>query len=502
MKHLLPIVALLISCYAVSQVPASSTDVMLQGFYYQFFQDKGFGDTRWATLLKDTAGIADRFDLVWLPPSSSSSDPLGYHPAQYSNQNSNNFGSRAELQQLINALHRHNTRVIADVVLNHAGNKSSWCDFYIQNFGTYGTFMPNASWITSNDEVWSSGQSGCSKSANASADDGYGSEANYAYARDWDHKNSNVQSMFKAYLKWLKTEIKYDGWRYDYCKGFRTSHVNDYNQASEPYISVMEYWDGNVNTLNNRLIEAGYNTMTFDFAAKYTAFNQGIAVNNYSKCRNAGLRSIGKSRYAVTFIDNHDTHNRNDGNEFTGNNSIQNNPNKILQANAYLLSMPGIPCVFYPHWVTFRDEINSMIAARKQAGIHSESTLTEESGSGFYRATVQGLYGSLIVKIGPNSGYADTPEGYTCAVSGTNYGIFVKQTNDDLQNTSILDGVYSHGNTLHIEGHQQEQCMIYNIAGQLIDKFQIDSEHQTVILPSAGLYIININNRFTKTTVK
>ena len=76
------------------------------------------------------------------------------------------------------------------------------------------------------------------------------------------------------------------------------------------------------------------NTMTFDFATKYTVFNNNMAKGSYSGCKGAGLLGMGKGKYAVTFIDNHDTYQRGDGNEYTGD---------ILRANAYLLSMPGVP---------------------------------------------------------------------------------------------------------------------------------------------------------------
>mgnify|MGYP002623961857 CR=1 FL=1 len=486
---------------AISQVPSQCTDVMLQGFYYQSFSNKGYGDTRWITLLKDSDEIGTYFDLVWLPPSASSSDDLGYHPAQYSNQSSNKFGAKTYLLQLINSLHRHNTKVIADIVINHAGNKSNWCNYYTMDFGDYGSFSPNSYWITSNDEVWSAGQSACNVSSTANADDGYGSEANYGSARDWDHKNTNVQDMFKAYLKWMRNVITYDGWRYDYCVGYHTSHIDDYNKASTPYLSVMEYWNGNAATLRTRLAEANYNTMTFDFAAKYTIYNNGIAQGVYTNCKSNGMRALGLTKYAVTFIDNHDTHNRNNGAEFAGNNSITNNPNKILQANAYMLSMPGVPCVFYPHWVTFKDEIKKMITARKLTGVHSESKVTEEAGSGYYRATVQGLKGTLIVKIGQNSGYNETPNGYTCATNGNNYGVYYKLNNDAVESMEELSGVYSDNNELHIEGHENEVCSIYNISGQLVKQFAIADYHSAIQLPQAGLYMVRIGNQSTKVSI-
>ena len=148
----------------------------------------------------------------------------------------------------------------------------------------------------------------CKGKATGADDDGYGSEANYDSGRDWDHKNPDVQAMFKAYLKWLRNDVKIDGFRYDYCKGFHNSHINDYNSAAQAYFSVMEMWDGDVNVLQNHLKDAGWNTLTFDFATKYKAFNNGVAADNYCGLRGAGLLGAGKARYAVTFLDSHDSY--------------------------------------------------------------------------------------------------------------------------------------------------------------------------------------------------
>ena len=233
--------------------------------------------------------------------------------------------------------------------------------------------------------------------------------------------------MCKAYLKWLRNDIKIDGFRYDYCKGFHNSHINDYNSAAQAYFSVMEYWDGNVNTLQAHLTDAGWNTCTFDFATKYTAFNQGIASGDYGKLKGAGLLGAGKARYAVTFLDSHDSFQRDD-NEFCGKNNSMKYPGKIQQCYAYLLSMPGIPCVFYPHWVKFKDQIKKMINARYKTGVHSESAVSDEAGNGFYKATITGTNGEIRLLIGPNSGYNTTPSGYTLAVKGENYGVYYKTT--------------------------------------------------------------------------
>lgn len=415
-----------------SAVPGECPDIMLQGFYWDSYDDKGYGNTKWTTLENQAAEIGSYFSLIWLPPSSMSDGGLGYHPKQYSNQNSNSLGNQSQLKNMMAAMHDNDVRVIADIVINHAGNQSSWCNFYTNYFGSYGTFSPDGSWITKNDEVSTSESGSCKTcSANSNLDDGYGNDANYGAARDWDHKNTNVQQMCRAYLQWMKNVMLYDGFRFDYCKGFNTAHVNDYVSAAKPYLSVMEYWDGNVSILKSRIDNASKNTMAFDFAAKYNVFRDGIYKKSYGKLKTEGLRGQGYQKYAVTFIDNHDTFNRGNSGDVAekGDGSSINNQELMLQCNAYLLSMPGVPCVFYPHWVKYKAELKEMIKARWIAGVHSESKVQDESsGSGYYKATIVGKTGSIKLMIGANSGYATTPSGYIKAYAGNNCGVYYQGT--------------------------------------------------------------------------
>lgn len=405
----------------VGSVPSQCEDIMLQGFYWDSHDTKAkYGDTRWPSLTTQTSEISAYFDLIWLPPSAASSGGLGYHPRQWCNQ-SGNLGNEKQLRTLIDQLHDNGTRVIADIVINHRDNKSSWCDFMSEDFGEFGKFQLTAEHIVGNDEVNYTNDSGdCKGKATGANDTG----EQYAAARDLDHTNTYVRDAVKAYLKWLKTEFGYDGWRYDVAKGFSAKYFNEYNIESKVEFSVGEYYDGNPNALKNWINGTNKNSLAFDFATKFTAFNQGIASNNYNKLKGAGLLGAGYSRYAVTFIDNHDTFERSENNNDFA--SIDNK-DKILQANAYLLSMPGIPCVFYPHWVRYKTEIKDMINARRACGIHSESSVTDEIVStDKYEATIHGKNGSLILKLGSGSSYETTPSGYTKVASGNNYAIFIK----------------------------------------------------------------------------
>ena len=434
--------------------PAQCPDVMLQAFYWDSYDatksTTKYGRTKWIDHINGTNGsnaveMGQWFDMIWLPQLSKSTGGMGYLPTDYGNLDGD-LGTKRKLEELVGIFHQNGARVIADIVINHACAKQGWCNFGTYNFGEYGSFTPDGSYICSTDEMKTSApETTCRNFPAGNADDGYGDEANYPDGRDWDHTNSNVQAMFKAYLKWLHNVIKIDGVRYDYCKGYHNSHINDYNRAAETYFSVMEYWDGNVNTLQSRLADAGWNTTTFDFATKYTAFNDGIAAENYYKLKGAGLPGAGKSRYAVTFVDSHDSFQR-DNNELCGEgNSMSLCRDKVLQCNAYMLSMPGVPCVFWPHWVTFKEEIKKMINARYKTGVHSESSVNDEAGNGYYKATIYGKNGEIRLLLGPNSGYNSTPQGYTLAVKGTNYGVYYKTTSargdKDKERQPIVEGV-------------------------------------------------------------
>ena len=413
-----------------SAVPSQCTDVMLQAFYWNSDVDNTYGTTKWTVLLSQASEISQYFQLVWLAPScNSKTSSMGYLPTKYYYQR-NSMGREEDLRSLISALHDGGTRVLADVVINHAGNKSNWIDFFDQDFGTYGYFKPNSKWITKDDEASTAEGGKYASKLGPNYDDGQnGTDANFAGARDFDHKNDSVQKMCRAYLKFLKYTMNYDGFRFDVAGGYHVSHINDYVTNAKPYFSVMEYWKGDANILKTRIDEAGKNNLAFDFAAKYSVYRDGIFYKSYDKCKNGGLRGKGYSKYAVTFIDNHDTFNRSDNDDVANkrDGSSINDKSLMMRCNAYLLSMPGVPCVFYPHWVKYKSEIKAMINARRMAGIHSESSVQEESGSGYYRATVQGKYGSVKLMLGTAANDA-APVGYTQAVKGTDYAMYYTGT--------------------------------------------------------------------------
>ena len=168
----------------------------------------------------------------------------------------------------------------------------------------------------------------------------------------------------------------------------------------------------------SRIVDAKYDLMGLDFDLKWHAFNS-IAGWDYSRGRGDCIMSRGNGRHSVTFIESHDWFLRPDNeNEFggRGNSMTPALKARLMQANALLLSMPGIPCVFYPHWKKYKADLKPMILARKWAGVHNESEVKDEyaTASG-YQATVVGKHGWLILCLGDKTG--QTFEGFTLAAS-------------------------------------------------------------------------------------
>ena len=103
----------------------------------------------------------------------------------------------------------------------------------------------------------------------------------------------------------------------------------------------------------------------FDFAFRYAvrdAINQNDwRVLNDTRPTGLNIDNGAYKQYAVTFVENHDVQDRGTTSGYS--------PDPIrkdtLAANAYLLAMPGTPCVFYTHYLAYPKEIKAMIDARK-----------------------------------------------------------------------------------------------------------------------------------------
>ena len=406
-----------LSCSLMAQAPERSEDVMLQAFGWDTFQHSS-----WFNLNSMAAEIGANFDLVWLPPSGNDMmGHMGYHPVHWFDQNSA-FGTQQQLITLIQNLRSRGTRVVADIVINHRNGVSTWYDFPVETY--QGRTHALGTWaITSGDEVWA-------RFPNLQPRGGPDTGTNWPGARDLDLNDTRVQAAIHDYLHFLRHVVGYDGWRYDIVKGFSGSFIPIFNNQAGAHFSVGEYWDGSFDAVTNWIRATNYASTAFDFPQKYAineAFNNGYNLTRLVWTFQGANQPAGLvhhptyRRYAVTFLDNHDTGRSDAGHghsRFTGN---------VLAAYAFILSGPGIPNVWMNHWIQpqYRSAINALIAARKRVGIHSQSTVVvNHSRSDLYVATVTGNTGTLIVKIGPGAYIA--PGDFELQTSGTNYAVWTR----------------------------------------------------------------------------
>ena len=105
-------------------------------------------------------------------------------------------------------------------------------------------------------------------------------------------------------------------------------------------------------------------------------------------------------RYSVTFVENHDT-------EYRSSLAPQDPISKNIEAaNAYLLSMPGTPCIFLKHWRDYKESIKQMIYARQLAGITNTSASYNMANSptlNYYIQRTVGDRGTLMAAMGSTS---------------------------------------------------------------------------------------------------
>ncbi|WP_291098782.1 alpha-amylase [Flavobacterium sp. UBA5153] len=316
--------------------------VMMQAFYW----DVPVGGTWWniiATKVTEwsNAGIGS----IWLPPVSKGQNgafSMGYDPTDYFdfgdfNQNGSvetRFGSKIELVNLITKVHYENMQVYADMVLNHnSGGQLENNPF--TGTQTYTDFTGIAS----------------GKFPRTSADfhaNAYhiNDEGSFGGFPDLCHSTPNVQNWLwlrpDGVGKYYKNTMHFDGWRFDYVKGFGPWVINQWN-ANVGGFSVGEYWDSNVNTLDWWATNA--NSSVFDFACYYK-MKDAFDGNNLNLLNDDMMWKRNPFK-AVTFVTNHDT-------DIIWNKQL---------AYAYILTHEGYPTIFYRDYEEWLDKakLNNLI---------------------------------------------------------------------------------------------------------------------------------------------
>ncbi|XP_023767365.1 alpha-amylase-like [Lactuca sativa] len=123
-------------------------------------------------------------------------------------------------------------KAVADIVINHrTGEKQDGSGkFYIFEGGTpYKRLDWGSSLIFKDDDYY-----GC----NGNIDIGDPITGSPVI----DHVNPIVQKELSDWMNWLKIEIGFDGWQFDYVKGYSSSFTKIYMTNTSPDFAVGELW--------------------------------------------------------------------------------------------------------------------------------------------------------------------------------------------------------------------------------------------------------------------
>jgi len=320
--------------------------VLMQAFYWDCPRVAGVERGWWRHVAGRLDGLRDAgFTALWLPPCSKAENAtsMGYDPFDYFDLGEFDqrggvetwFGSKADLIALVEAAHGRGLQVYADAVYNHmsGGDKEYNPDFRRDGWTRfrpasgrfefdYACFHPSRFQRIDN--------------------------SSWGDMADLCHRNPRVYDAIMAHTNMLITEIGFDGFRFDFVKGYgawmiRSIHERQYVRGHRlvfPF-GVGESWssDGEIDDWLDEINTYSDNPIcAFDFPLRYRlkdlCDSYGFSLRRLTE---GGTLMAERPERAVTFVDNHD---------FRGGDTPPIVNDKLM-AYAFILTHPGYPCVFW-----------------------------------------------------------------------------------------------------------------------------------------------------------
>ncbi|CAJ1385428.1 unnamed protein product [Effrenium voratum] len=414
-----------------------SDTVMLQGFNWESHKA---GKGNWYGVVESKVDMFAEMGItdIWLPPPSQSVAPQGYLPSQLFNLDASAYGKKDALKQLLATMRDKGLRGVADIVINHrCGDKQDsegrwnvYTSTGIEHRKSFAGIMDWQGWaITLGDKF----SDGTGKSGPGQFDDKFDA------APDIDHSNEQVQKSISIWLRWLRLEIGFDAWRFDFVKGYSSEYVGLYCKKSEPAWAVGELWldmvyDGDGLSYNqdkhrqdtvNWINATDKESTAFDFTTK-GILQEAVRNCQYWRLKDPNGKPPGllgwMPSHAVTFLDNHDTGSTQAHWPFPG--------DKVIVGYAYILTHPGIPSIFWDHVCDWGDDmrkrITTLLKLRKQSGVQVDDKVNITCADADLYIAEIGEPATLRVALGPR--HSDADGGYwQQAANGNDYRVWISK---------------------------------------------------------------------------
>ncbi len=374
--------------------------IIENGLMIQYFEWNISNDGKhWENLKNDAAHLKEiGVSAVWLPPAykGTSSFDVGYGAydlwdlGEFDQKGTvrTKYGTKQELLEAIEELHKYGINVYLDVVLNHKGGADEtekflaievdpsdrtkeisepyeiegWTKFtFPGRGGRYSQFKWNFNLFTGVDYNQENGKNaiyrivGEYKDWDKNVDSELG---NYDYLMNADvnYSHPDVKKEIIDWGKWVVNELKLDGFRMDAVKHISEEFVREFlseirNVYGEKFYSVGEYWKDDLNSLKEYLGGIKYETDLFDVGLHFNFHEASIRGKDFD------LRGIFDNTilmtdptHAVSFVDNHDSQKGS---------ALESQVESWFKPLAYgiiLLSEKGYPCLFYGDYYKIGEE--------------------------------------------------------------------------------------------------------------------------------------------------
>ena len=314
--------------------------------YYDSDGD-GIGDFNEIIAKLDTLNDGDPKTLtdlgvhgLWLMPIHPASSYHGYDVTDYYDVNPE-YGKMEDFQRLLEESHKRGMKVVIDLVINHSSNAHPWFQAAQVPASEYRDW-----YVWSDTEPTGSGWHPSSTGFYLGIFDETMPDLNYT--------NPVVSEEMKSIVRYWSQEIGVDGFRLDAAKhliedGSIQSHSDATHQWYKAFrkfykdldpdgILVGEVWDSSVAVSEYVSVDELDLAFDFDLAqAILTSARIGNAgETNRILQRDLGLFSSGQF---APFLTNHD--------QARVMSNLADNPNKAKVAASVLLSLPGVPFIYY-----------------------------------------------------------------------------------------------------------------------------------------------------------